>query len=83
MSGKIKRSKVTVLLTGLGVVAVIVDVLYDLNLDVVAVVNGAGQHEPVNGYVAVAHKFVVSTGNDVFTVGYVAERLLIATKQKK
>ena len=71
-----KRSKVTVLLTGLDVVAVVVDV-YNLNLDVVAVV----QHEPV--YVAVAHKFVVSTGNDVFTVGYVAERLLIATKQKK
>ena len=45
---KDKRSKVTVLLTGLGVVAVVVDVLYDLNLDVVAVVNGAGQQEPVN-----------------------------------
>ena len=75
-----KRSKVTVLLTGLDVVAVVVDV-YNVNLDVVAVVNGAGQHEPL--YVAVAHKFVVSTGNDVFTVGYVAERLLIATKTKK
>ena len=77
-----KRSKVTVLLTDMDVVAVVVDVLCNLNLDVVAVVvNGAGQHEPV--YVAVAHKFVVSTGNDVFTVGYVAERLLIATKTKK
>ena len=72
-----KRSKVTVLLTDMDVVAVVVDVLCNLNLDV------AGQHEPVNGYVAVAHKFVVSTGNDVFTVGYVAERLLIATKTKK
>ena len=71
---KDKKPEVTVLLTDLGVVAVVVDVLCNLN--------GAGQHEPVNGYVAVAHKFVGATGYDV-TVGYVAEGLLIATKTKK